>query len=314
MNLVLPGVTYYGRHGYSKEAYAKKVAWIANQMQLMKADIIGFQEVFHEQALREVVEASGMFKDPHIAVASENGSLPRVGIVSRFPILGHEVFEAFSEKLDIEGLEVPISNFSRPVLAARVLLPGDIEATVVVVHLKSKRPSLNENESMADPVDRAKGQARALIRRAAEASAIRQLLVETMLKNNHPVILLGDVNDSGSSVTTRIISGEQPYRNMDLKEKQRIWDVLLYHAKDIQARNSYHDFYYSHIHNGHHDALDHIMVSQEFIEQNPKSIARIGMVKVLNDHLLDDTQSNQRIKAWQSDHGQVIASIEMRGR
>lgn len=312
MNLVLPGVTFYGRQGYNKGDYQKKIEWIGNQLSVMNADLIGFQEVFHEAALRDALTASGAYENCHVAVANENGQLPRVALVSRFPILQQEVIEAFPEKLDIEGMEVPINNFSRPVLRAKVLLPGEIEATVFVVHLKSKRPMIEEGEHMSDPITRAKGQARSLIRRAAEASAIRHLIVESLHNNAHPVMLLGDVNDSGIAVTTRIISGEPPFRNMPLDEKKRIWDVLLYHAKDIQARNSFQDFYYSHIHNGHHDALDHIMVSQEFVGENPQSIARIGMVKVLNDHLVDDTQGGQRVRSWQSDHGQVVASVEMR--
>jgi predicted extracellular nuclease len=39
---------------------------------------------------------------------------------------------------------------------------------------------------------------------------------------------------------------------------------LLYNTKDIQARQSSGDFYYSHIYNGHYEGLDHILVSKHF--------------------------------------------------
>lgn len=36
------------------------------------------------------------------------------------------------------------------------------------------------------------------------------------------------------------------------------------------------------------------------------------MVRTFNDHLLDETISEERIPNWQSDHAQVVVHIEMR--
>lgn len=313
-NLVLPETKYYGRRSYSKKDYNKKTSWIAQQLERMEADIIGFQEIFHEDALKDAVAKNNRYREASVLTSNAKGEKPVVGLVSNFPVLKHEVIKDFKETIEMDGIEVPVKSFSRPILRALVQIPGSVPISVYVAHLKSKRPMIPEGVDPHDPLEKAKGQARSLIRRAAEATALRDLLLEELKDRDHPVILLGDVNDSGLAVTTRIVSGDPPFRNMPLDVKKEIWDVLLYHVKDIQARQSYHDFYYSHIHNGHYEALDHIMVSQELVGHNPNHLGKVGFVSVYNDHLIDETLSDEKVEIWQSDHAQVVASIEMRDK
>lgn len=309
-NLVSPEVQYY-RRKYSRKDYQKKINWIGQQLDKMDVDLVGFQEIFHEEALQDALHQSRKLKQANMLVADPTGNLPRVGLATTHKILSHTVFREFTVQLDIEGTKVPIDSFSRPVLRVEVQLPMGVKAVVYVVHLKSKRPDFYEGEKRENPIDVVKAQARSLIRRAAEATALRCLVLEDLTASETPVILLGDVNDTGLAVTTRIISGEPPHRKYPMEVKKEIWDRLLYHTKDIQARNSFHDFYYTHIHNGHHEALDHIMVSQELVNENPNRIGRVGYVKVFNDHLIDQTMSDDKIPAWESDHGQVVAAIEL---
>jgi hypothetical protein len=54
------------------------------------------------------------------------------------------------------------------------------------------------------------------------------------------------------------------------------------------------------------------MVSEEFVAQNLHRLGRVTYVSVYNDHLVDQTLENQTIEPWQSDHGQVVATIELR--
>jgi predicted extracellular nuclease len=313
-NLVLPEVSYYGDRRYTLEAYARKKAWITEQLLRMKVDIVGFQEVFHEQALRDILENSQPYRDFQVITAESTGDKPSVALAARMPILEAQVIPEFPEsmQLDIEGVKLPLTHFSRPVLAVRLQLSTMVEAIVFVVHLKSKRPIIPEGADPADPIERAKGQARALIIRATEAIALRQVLMERLQDKDVPVIVLGDMNDSGRAVTSRMISGDPPHRRLSFSQKSEIWDVVLYHVKDIQDRLSYENYYYTHIHNGYHDDIDHIMVSQEFVAQNPKRIGCVEYVSVLNDHLVDETLAPDRIEDWQSDHGQVVTSIELR--
>ncbi|MCH2042507.1 MAG: endonuclease/exonuclease/phosphatase family protein [Saprospiraceae bacterium] len=311
-NLVLPETRYYGRRSYTKEAYAYKKGWINHQLKNMDADIVGFQEIFHEEALKDVISANSEYKDAHMVVAGANGNGPTVGLLSRFPITDWSIISTFPEQLEVKGLKIPFTNFSRPVLKARVQISKNQHLIVFVAHLKSKRPMLSEGADREDPIELAKGKARSLLLRAAEAGALRTILMETLQHRDHPVIAMGDLNDTGTSVTTQIISGDTPWRQMPMDKKLKYWDVLLYHAKDIQARQSFKDVYYTHIHNGHYESLDHIMVSQELVRENPNRIGRVGFVKVFNDHLIDQTLSEDRVESWKSDHAQVVVSLEMK--
>ena len=318
-NLILPNVSYYGKRKYSKSVYDKKIDWIANQLINMDADVVGFQEIFQKEALQEAIERSGIYPNAEIIVANPNGKLPRVAIVSKFSVENYEIYENFPENsiLDIEEKDngekifIPYKKFSRPILRADIKVHNDFIVSFYVSHLKSKRPHLFEGEVRNNPIHLAKGQARSLILRSSEAVALRSVLADTLKHSDRPVVLMGDMNDMGHSVTSNMVSGEPPHRRLDFNVKKQIWDNLLYHVKDIQARKSYHDFYYTHIHNGHYDSLDHIMVSQELVSENPNHIGRIGYVSLFNDHLVDQTLSNERPKSWRSDHGQVVVTIEL---
>ncbi len=54
-NLIGPDREYYEFQSYTPEEYAWKKDWLANQLLTMDADIIGFQEIFEEEALRDVI-------------------------------------------------------------------------------------------------------------------------------------------------------------------------------------------------------------------------------------------------------------------
>ena len=55
-NLIGPDKEYYEFQTYTPEEYAWKKDWLADQILTMDADIVGFQEIFEEEALTDVVE------------------------------------------------------------------------------------------------------------------------------------------------------------------------------------------------------------------------------------------------------------------
>ncbi|MBC7973020.1 MAG: endonuclease/exonuclease/phosphatase family protein [Verrucomicrobia bacterium] len=312
-NLIAPNVLYYDSQQYSLEEYSKKTTWIARQLDRMQVDVVGFQELFDPTALGEALAQTERLAAAEVVCGKPSEKGPAVALASRLPVLSHQSFESFPAValLDIEGIELPLKRFSRPVLSVTLKLQENLECTVFVVHLKSKRPLLPEGVDRHDPLEQAKGQARALIQRAAEVTALRVLLLEALQNRKQPVIVLGDVNDGGLAVTTQIIAGEPPWHKLKLEQRQKSWDVQLYRVQDIQTRQSYGNFYYTHIHNGHHEALDQIMVSQEFVAEHPGRVGHVTSVSVFNDHLVDETLTHDGIEPWQSDHGQVVASIKL---
>ena len=164
-----------------------------------------------------------------------------------------------------------------------------------------------------DPVELAKGQARSLICRAAETTALRFILMEKLRDRHYPVIVMGDVNDNHTSVTTQLVSGQPPWESWPYRKKVPVWDTLLYQVKDIQARFGYGDHYYTYIHNGHYANLDHIMVSEEFSPRNRNRVGQVIYVSIYNDHLFDQTLLGKAIERWKSDHAQVVTTIELEG-
>ena len=54
-NLIGPDQEYYRFQSYTPEEYAWKEDWLADQLVAMNADIIGFQEIFEESALRSTI-------------------------------------------------------------------------------------------------------------------------------------------------------------------------------------------------------------------------------------------------------------------
>ena len=317
MNLMLPNVEMYGSMKLSQYDFDRKAEWINFMLNQMNADVIGFQECFHLEAIERIISQNKNYQHAEVVMPGENGEQPRVALLSRYPIQDVQLIEFFPKKSLItfqqrgELLTLPFKTFTRPVLKVKVLIPNYGIITFFVVHLKSKRPIFYQGESDTNPIDLARAQVRSLMLRAAESSAVRTILCDYLQGRDNPVVVFGDVNDTGNSVTTRIISGEVPQHKLPDDVKRNVWDVLLYHVKDIQARRSYQDFYYTHIHNGMYESLDHIMVSQELVTENPRYTGRVAQVKVFNDHLIDQTFSTDKPDKYKSDHGIVVCSLEL---
>ncbi len=316
-NLVLADHIYYGNQKYSQEEYDKKKMWIEQQLLNMDANIIGFQEVFHREALEEILSNIPKYKktveENNLIVVDGGGQNPSVGLVSTFPILEYQIIEEYPDDAKlIHIIENYRTEFYRPVIKARIKLNDNLDCWVFVTHLKSKRPKFRKNADMDDLLERAIGEVNSLMLRASGSVALRSALIRTMKENDTPVIVLGDLNDNGNAVTSQIISGTPPFYNAKIEEKEKVWDVLLYNVKDIQARQSERDVSYTHIYNGHYDNLDSILISQEFYVKNPDKIGIVKYVKVYNDHLIDQTLSTDKIPRWQSDHGQVVATLELK--
>ena len=319
MNFMLPDKGLYGGTlGLTRDEYRRKSEWIEFMLNQMDADIIGFQELFDREAMVRIIKNNPKYRKARLYMAETGGDQPSVALLSRYPVENLEVFTHFPENAVIDfnpkgrdPVALPFTTFTRAVIKADIRIRDYGLITVFVVHLKSKRAIFYVNEDPFDPVDLARAESRSLMLRAAESVALRALVARELEIPEHPVILCGDVNDTGNAVTSRIISGEVPQHRLADNVKRRGWELLLYHVKDIQARRSYQDFYYTHIHNGMYESLDQIMVSQELVTEYPRNTGRVGLVSVYNDHLVDQTFTNQGLDKCKSDHGVVVCSLEL---
>lgn len=367
-NLAHPGVFFYKRDKdapYDELAFTRKAEWMAAILDAGRPDIIGFQEVFSLEGLARVVAKSsylgaggqttiiapGCETDPATgrpknllkdAAGRDAVEGPHCALVSRFPVIDHRLIPDFPSEVafniptglhDDEGeiVNLPISRFERPILRATIELPGGARAVVFVAHLKSKRPKFLASEQAGgdpSPLATALGNVRSLIVRAAEATALRALILKEIddpVDGNRgtPVILFGDLNDDVSAVTTEIIAGPRPpfYAKETVKKAQ--WDVGMTSVHEIVAQRSLRDVAYTHIFDGKYAILDHIHVSQEFTHGFPERVASLLNVIIHNDHVIDSNLSRPEAPekviidgipynapSIRSDHGIPVAEFE----
>ena len=325
-NLALPKVDYYPDEHYSEEVYQKKCAWTARQLDAMGADLVVLQEVFHKEALAHAISLSvAASKAPPMRIfVPEDGSGPKVSLLTRYEVLAcqwiadipgevNEHFNVDGKPISIDGK--PIEKFSRPVLRARVQFPEIGEGIVYGTHLKSKSP--DETEGMVGDLKNPIGQARSLIRRAVEAAGLRCLLLRDLAPPacpapaaTPPVILCGDCNDDTIAVTTRILCGERPAPWMSGAEAVNAYAKLMHSALELHSSRSLYSAYYTYIHGGLYEALDHIFLSDHFSPSNKRRLGDVEYVRFLTDHLVDELFYRDSLPKDQSDHGQVVVTIK----
>ncbi|MES2149728.1 MAG: endonuclease/exonuclease/phosphatase family protein [Pseudomonadota bacterium] len=281
------------------DEYEAKLAWTARQIDLIDADVIGFQEIFSQAALREALARTLNYRDAiQVGFDPDPGAerlTPSVALVSRLPLaapgVAHALFPA--------GVAMPPGSrdpdrFARAVVHAAIVVSPDCTVDVVVVHLKSKRPDYRNGDSGEDPQLFAMACLRSLIRRGTEAVALRVLLTNLAKLNARPRVVLGDFNDVADAVTTTIVLGA----GAPLGDR-------LFDACQLQQRQDHlRHVGFSSLHDGHFTTIDHILVSEQFNAALPDAIGEVVEVIYLNDHLVLELPEA-------SDHGQVVATIRL---
>lgn len=312
LNLAAPGHVFYpNQPAYDAAEAARKAQWLGQQWQRLGADVLGVQEVWDESALRDAVAASFLRYGTVLAPGAETGAqgTPRVALVTRLAL---DRWESVADFPSGHAVTVPelgdVRRFERPVLQAELRHKSGQRLHVLVAHLKSKRPKLLQDangrtiEDADDPHVLARGTLRSLMIRAAEAAALRALVVRCLAGTRDPLVLLGDLNDGPLSVTTQMIAATQA-----VAYDRGARDTALFHAWDVATEPALRrDMAYSHVHQGWPDLLDQVWVSEEWVAGSRFSVGDVRRVEVFNDHL---HESRER---WRSDHGFVRALLRLR--
>lgn len=380
-NLIEAGQEYYRFEEYTPEEYAWKRAWLSDQLLTMNADIVCFQEIFSEDALRGVIietdelgqaandavipdrsknyarkaifrklafepyTEAGLAFAPNSFDSGPGARRPGVAILSRHGFHGvPEIIQDLPEPLDIpfadldgsDGGTYQIKRLSRPILKVRIPV-GDAIITVFNCHLKSKLGELPRPADAAfapaadlvnyDPATRAMGSLRSALRRMAEAWVLRRAVLQE-LEAGHPVMVLGDFNDSEHAVSSEIISGEAPFKNYawmrrhDAKDRrdrysdaeneiiqEKISKVRLHSAEKLFVKKSLRDMVYTSAFGGVFESIDQIFMSRHFLHEYDGKIGEMEYFSVLNDHLMDGSHPEAPYNKLASDHGQIMAHM-----
>jgi endonuclease/exonuclease/phosphatase family metal-dependent hydrolase len=327
LNLAMPGKPFYPNdEPWSVDQYRRKIAWLGSQVARLNADVVAFEEVWDENALQEAISAGGTdYATVRVPGAEGVGgqanyfatATPRLGLATRLPVQSLDTVRDFAPGHAVEVPELGhITRFERPVLRAVLRLPALASGaprpplTVLVAHLKSKRPKFLQDdqghalEDRDDPLVQARAALRSLIMRGAEAAALRQIVVQALRGTRTPLVLMGDLNDGPQAVTTQLIAATS-LSPLDRAER----DTMLYNAYDVQAeptvRRQHNDGAYTHLHQGMPEALDHVFVSEEFNAASRFSLGRVKRVDYFNDHLQEGRDKTK------SDHGFVRAWVQL---
>jgi hypothetical protein len=112
LNLARPGERFYpDQQPYTMAEFEQKATWIAGQLDRMKADVVGFQEVFHEEALKEVCKRSQHMSGATVVAPGADGmSGPRLGLATLLPVTeAATTVDAFPPGVDVaaDGVALP---------------------------------------------------------------------------------------------------------------------------------------------------------------------------------------------------------------
>ena len=314
-NLAPAGAKLYDNlEPLSPAQYEAKAEWTARQLDLLDADVIGFQEIFSQAALRDVLSRTRRYREATVAgddaIDAAGRMLPTVALVSRLPLAGPGVTFAnfpagvsLPADVDADADAARPCRFARAPLHVQVILPGGQLTDVVVVHLKSRRPDYRHGDG-SDALAYALANLRSLQRRGAEAVALR-VLVSELGRSGRPRIVLGDFNDIANAVTTAIVMGAgapcEPQGTLP-EMRERLYDANAIALRQDATRHAG----YTNIHDSAYMTIDHILVSEHFHPASPHAIGQVQEVIYVNDHLLLG-------QPHASDHGQVLARIKLLG-
>lgn len=323
-NLQLPGTAMYRGKTYTQAQFDAKIRWTAEMLQLIDADIIGFQELWHPDALEAAFKKAGLDQEYTIAAKLFPNSIGTALAVKKVHQLNAKTWtKKFPSELVLKKrksfgssgvpdykISVAADYFSREILKARIKPKqgnqNAPEITFFVAHLKSKLPiRLDSVESQKPSIKRhqtAIGSALATIRRTAESAALRVLLTNEMSGNNRPVVLVGDLNDTEHSVTNTILTADPSYRLAVSGRAGSRSDIGLYSSSSLQEYRSLRDVTYTHGFKGRLETLDHILVSEQFYDYSKQRKWSFKEMRVYNDFVEDEDRIT-------GDHGVVTSTF-----
>lgn len=286
-----------------QETYQRKLTNLVRTIQAVSPDVIGLQEVGDEDAFGDLRRAlNNRYPYGRVSRLPDARGI-RVAFLSRLPLLqardlGDMPPEGLTNVPSGDGSKA-ITSMGRGILKATVVLAPGLLVNIVNVHLKSKLITYpNGRRFPLDENERVRYMGYALLRRAAEAAAVRVLMNELMTGNNEPAILMGDFNDGPEAVTTQMMLGPA---DRSLAHRDRFDDIRLYNLADYipGARR------FSRIYLKARELIDHITVSHELIFYLRQADSIVEPIESI------DADVSSRRDATYPDHAALFARFEI---
>ncbi|MFZ5896442.1 MAG: endonuclease/exonuclease/phosphatase family protein [Myxococcota bacterium] len=308
--------------------FQSKLAWAKHLFGSIKPDVVAMQEIY-DRSIEEVFTGLGNYQFRYSGGAPQQVAIATTLDFVDDPLMVQNLRNPV--EIDRDGLKLKVDKLSRPILRARLNHEGQT-LTVFVAHLKSKIPSYGddpkktypeEDLATADFTRRPIGHLVSLVRRAAEAVALRAEIVREATEfPDRPIVVCGDLNDNTGAVTTDMVIGDSMRTFIENKPQPgpalanifaRLHQYLFTSTQEAHLRASTQSEFPTAVHEGRFSTLDHVFLSRHFFSK-PRAVEGqftqayfFNYYEVANDHLVDDGSPFAPRKPETSDHGVVFA-------
>lgn len=304
---------YFKKDRFTKEQWEEKLSWIKEQIKLLDADIIGFQEVFSIEELKELCKELGYEHFLSVDKPKTNAKNPTIykttvlALASKFPILSNKNVRYDLASIKKHNFKDKFA-FSRTPIKAIIELPNKCKIAVYVNHFKSNRLNefeyiFKEDTPLKEKIEKTKVAlendfSSALKQRLVEASSLYMDIKESKI----PTIFLCDLNDKEYSITIDALTNKAYHENQD-EDEYILYDAYYHYEEEIynphpeqkEIKRTPTSYYFS-----DENVIDFIFVSKDLKD-------KIISYKVYDEHL----QKNRNGSLLESDHAQVVCQISI---
>ncbi len=291
-------------------AFDAKITGLAGAITAQNLDVVAVEEIGDEPAFAKLLDALGAQWQGVLSTHFETPHTIRVGFLSRLPFV--ETSEHYEIPIPLQGIPTDdtggtLLEMGRGALRVRVTVDGT-DVDLVTAHLKSKLISYPDNRfEPEDEGERARFAAYALMRRAAEATAVREFADELLdgHGNDRALVVMGDCNDEVNAATTQILNGppgsEIGTAGADRPDKGDAYRLFNLAPLIPEAER------YSRVFRGRRELIDHIFVSNALRPHVTSVGTRTG-----GEPLPSITENpSARRNAPFSDHAMVLVDIRL---
>lgn len=320
-NLFLSGTEFGPK---TAAEYQDKLQSLADTILKIDPDVLGLQEIGDIEALNDLNSLlQGRYPHNYVSSSPDRRGI-RVGFLSKLAIEEGEEITDFPKGglrkvigyVTEAGEPKSITKMGRGAVRILVKPQPSFAIDIINAHLKSKLLSFasatgGTRFKPRDENERAQEAGLALLRRTAEAVALR-VKANELLENNDDrgLIILGDLNDTPSAATTQILQGPSGseigtngFDRADAGDDTRLFNLA---SLIPEARR------YSRIYQGNKELIDHIFVSEELLTGSPRQLPTVDSFFEISASIpsITDNPSLRRGKPG-SDHMPIVATFDL---
>lgn len=329
-----PNAYYEFERIYTAVQWAKKQRWIVDYLAEHQPDVIGFQEVFSIDSLKQLLKEQGY---AYFAVVDEPQVIddfiykrPVVALAAKYPIVEVTNVKHNNELANSLGLDEGFT-FSRKVLRATITLPHLGNTDCYVVHFKSKRSMIELDDKSNDltaekniiellKADIA-GSWGSTIQRGSEATLLMIDIIARREATQNPMVLMGDFNNNlADGILSHLLTNTLRFApafdcknylaKYCLNDAWQLFENFQLNSAEQNDENTV-DLKRkpTHYYGASSAVLDYILLSCEFDPCYDDSFFEVSHYHTYDRHLINPEFERDDLS---TDHGVVLVTLTLR--